>query len=182
MAQYNQSDFGQGNYTYGNMNQWGQPQSTPDFTGGLTAFQGTPMFPTPVPQAEFSAVPTPQAGTPSTNYSLGMPGAKYMTNEEPVAAGQWIEPAKIGLGAAKVGLGAYNAFQSAKMNKFMRSYYDDIRDLQKADFANSARSTNTALEGQRERQLDSQGIAAGSDANKARVASYMKSHGVDETA
>jgi len=102
--------------------------------------------------------------------------------QEPDAVGGWLQPAKFGLGAAKVGTGIYNALQSSKMNKFMRNYYGDQMDLQKADFANSARSTNTALEGQRERQLDAQGYAAGSDENKSRVDDYMQRHGVDERA
>ena len=200
MAQYNLPNFAQGNYTYGNMNQWGMPQ------GGLPSFNTSAENPIGADLSfldesinpdnlsfvggqgqmpKFSGFSLTDLGNANQfadkNYSL-FPNIKPPEEEEPEKVGGWIKPAQFGLAATRVGTGIFNAAQSAEMNKFMREYYGDMRDLQQADFANSARSTNTALEGQRERQLDSQGIAAGSAENTARVADFMKRHGVNETA
>ena len=201
MAQYNLPSLtNQSNYTYGNMNQWGTPSGrvpvfntsaenpmsiglSPDdpYLGGMDdlnrnlgqTFTGFGNSNTPF---------APGYSMPEIVQSNVVPGSELPGGGEPEKEGAWIKPAQFGLGAARVGTGIYNAMQSAKMNKFMRGYYGDMRDLQQADFANSARSTNTALEGQTARQYDAQGIPVGSAENTARVADFMKRHGVSETA
>lgn len=116
----------------------------------------------------------------SSDYS-GMFGG---TSDKKVGGG-WLDKNGKGgmaLGAAQVGLGVYNAMQQTKMNKFMKKYYGNQMALEKADFTNSARSTNEALTRRRERQLSAQGIRVGSDESKQQVGSYMDKWGVDETA
>lgn len=95
------------------------------------------------------------------------------------SGGGWASTA---LNAAEIGLGVYNALESAKMNKFLRGHYKDQMALQRADFANQARSVNTALEDRQARRQSSQtGHEIGSAANQAATAAYMDKHRVDET-
>jgi hypothetical protein len=89
--------------------------------------------------------------------------------------------ANFGLGAVQVGLGVFNALEQSKMDKFMRGYYGDLMDMQRTDFANAAKSTNTELAGRRERVLSSQGQTTGTPGNAAGVADYMKQWGVSES-
>ncbi|RLB94502.1 MAG: hypothetical protein DRH26_01060 [Deltaproteobacteria bacterium] len=98
----------------------------------------------------------------------------------PDVAGSWTDKGKFGLGVAKVGLGVYSALEQAKMNKFMRGYYGDQMDLQKADFSNMAKSTNEAMAARQQRISSAHGNAYDSEANKASVASHMDTWGVQE--
>jgi hypothetical protein len=105
-----------------------------------------------------------------------------LDGKTPDAAGGWMKAGNFGLGVAKVGLGIYNALESSKMNKFMRGYYGDQMDLQTADFANAAKSTNEALAARQGRILSARGEGAGgSEQNQAGVDTYMKTWGVEET-
>jgi len=118
----------------------------------------------------------------SSNFDLGFGQFnKSGVKSPPSAKGGWMDGLNTAVGVAQVGLGVYNAMQQAKVNKFMQKYYGDKMALEKADFANAAHSTNEALTRRRERQLDSQGIAAGSNASKQQVGDYMKKWGVQET-
>jgi len=86
-----------------------------------------------------------------------------------------------GLQIAEIGLGVWDAFEKQKMNKFMRGYYGDQIKLQSADFSNSARSTNEALEQRRSRQLSANGIDMHSSQGEETLGNYMNKYGVDES-
>lgn len=116
------------------------------------------------------------------NWGLGDTSIEGAVGDTPKMGGGWMEAGEFGLGVAKVGLGIYSALQQSKMNKFMRKYYGDQMELQKADFANNARSTNEALQERQARRLSARGQGAiGSATNQAGVSSYMDRWGVDET-
>lgn len=109
----------------------------------------------------------------------------FMTNpvdvDMPKKEGSWIEPAQIGLGAAKIGLGVYNALEQAKMNKFMRGYYGDMMDMQRTDFSNAAKSTNESLAARARTRASAAGHTFDSTENKEMTSDYMKQWGVKET-
>lgn len=101
--------------------------------------------------------------------------------EMPFAEGKWATNAKLGLGAAQVGLGIYNAMQQTKMNKFMQSYYNTQMDLMKTDFSNAARSSNEALHSREQRVLSAQGHDINSQEMQQGVADKMSRWGAKET-
>lgn len=99
----------------------------------------------------------------------------------PDKKGGWVGKAGLALGAVNAGIGIWGALEQSKMNDFMRSYYGDHIAIQRADFANAAKSTNEALTSKRERVLSAQGTTTGTDANKAGVADYMNQWGMQES-
>ena len=178
------------------------PKNNPLSITGYTGNTNVPKLSLSSDTGIFDSAQTPQISSfdmggfdPNTaGYSAGGgiwgEGAPKLTPDQyklnmgdgsPDAEGGWTEGAALGLGVGKLALGAFSAYEQSKMNKFMRGYYGDQMDLQSADFANQARSTNEALERRRERQLSAQGTAAGSAASQAQLGSYMDTHGVDET-
>jgi len=99
----------------------------------------------------------------------------------PFAEGKWATNAKLGLGAAQVGLGIYNAMEQSKMNKFMQSYYNTQMDLMKTDFSNAAKSSNEALHSREQRRLSAQGHDIDSQEMEQGVANTMARWGAKET-
>ncbi len=174
------------------MKNWGTPAASNPMNPTEFKGLGIPSMPqvgieTPAPM-DMSFGTSDMMGTINDQYGGSIP--QYIAKpvggiggEEPAAMGNWLKGGQLALGAGKLGLGVYSALEAAKMNKFMRGYYGDQMDLQQADFANAARSTNEALSSRRERQLDSRGMAIADTAqSKAMVDDYMKKHGVDESA
>lgn len=98
----------------------------------------------------------------------------------PELGGGWTSKAGMALNFVNAGVGVANAMSNIRQNKFMRGYYGDQMNLQKADFGNAARSTNAELAARQERILGAQGLATGSAENKAAVADYMKQWGAKE--
>jgi hypothetical protein len=127
----------------------------------------------------------------TSSYNIG-PGTQFTIDPEltdiaangPAAQGGWFDMKGKGgmlLGGAQVALGAFNAFDQAKMNDFMKGYYGNQMALQKTDFANAAKSTNTAMSEREGRRLDATGIGYDTAANKAGRDNYMKDWGVQTT-
>jgi len=172
------------------INNWGtsKPQFRVPFMG-----QSPSMTP-PVPTITPVAPGVTQGFTPSispekfslwdTEMRASMPGMDALKNEGsmPDKAGGWLDYGNFGLDFAKVGLGVYGALEQAKMNKFMQGYYGDQMDMQRADFENAAKSTNTELAAREARRIDAMGGPTfGSDENKAQVDAYMSKWGVRES-
>ena len=99
----------------------------------------------------------------------------------PDVKGEWLGKADFGLGVAEVGLGVWNAFEQRKMNKFMRGYYGDQMDLQRADFGNAAHTANLDLEARERSRQSGQGHTFDSDENKAAVKAFMQDNRLQET-
>lgn len=119
-----------------------------------------------------------------SDWQLGQPDVAANFSDSSVLPdinGDWMDGAKIGLGVAEVGLGVWNALEQSKMNKFMRGYYGDQMKMQRADFANNAKSANQSLEQQQKTALSAQGFGFDSAENKAGTASHMDKWGVKET-
>jgi len=162
-------------YQQNDMSQWGGVAPMTSIPSNIAA----PQAPPPSAYA---------ASTPSLSTNTGF-GEDFMSpvkdpasiTKPPSVEGAWVKPAQIGLGVAQVGLGVYNALEQSKMNKFMRGYYGDQMDLQRADFTNNARSTNEALEARARTRASAAGHSFDSAENKAAVSSYMDQWGVKET-
>jgi len=117
---------------------------------------------------------------PDASSNFGLDWASK--SDTPGVLGKWIEPGKLALGFAQVGLGVKTALDQERMNKFMRSYYGDQMEMQKTDFANVAKSTNNELQAREARRLDAMGgPAIGSQENQDAVAKYMEQWGVKES-
>ena len=99
----------------------------------------------------------------------------------PKMGGDWMDGIGTGLKVAQVGLGVYSALEQAKMNNFMRGYYGDQMNMQRADFANAAKSTNEQMAQRQQNKLSAQGFSFNSAENKAGTEDYMKQWGVKET-
>jgi hypothetical protein len=99
----------------------------------------------------------------------------------PGKQGGWLQYGDLALGVAQVGLDIWGGLEQSKMNKFMRGYYGDQMDMQRTDFANSAKSTNEALAGREARRLSAMGMGyVGTPENDQKVAEYMQKWGVQE--
>ena len=98
----------------------------------------------------------------------------------PPVEGGWTNYAAFGLGLANVGLDAWGAVETHRMNKFMRDYYGRTQDLQEADFANRARDVNRTLADRARVRASAAGHAAGSTESEAAVQEMMEQWGVSE--
>ena len=109
------------------------------------------------------------------------PGGEGGSGPPEDVAPNWLDKGKFGLGVAKVGLDAYNAYQQAKVNDFMKSYYGRQMDLAESDYANNARSANEALAAKQRVAMSARGIDPRSEEGQESLASYMDKWGADET-
>lgn len=140
----------------------------------------------PIPMMNWGNPSAPVAGpvvgldTPSFNPGLVPNAGSSIGASTPELGGGWTSKAGLALSAVSAGVGVANAIDGIKMNKFMRGYYGDQMKLQRADFGNAAKSTNTELAARQERILGAQGLTTGSEENKAATADYMKQWGVKE--
>lgn len=125
--------------------------------------------------------------TKGENYSnfnkYGETGGTGQNNpgDIPAAEGNWLDYGQFGLGVANVGLGVWGALEASKMNSFMRDYYSGQEDLQRADFANAARSTNQSISDREMMRQSAAGNRFGSGASENAVSASMDKWGVDET-
>lgn len=161
---------------------WTMDKATPSPVNFKNFGLQKPASPSALNFGNFSLTEPGGTGFGETGFDPTGGAATKSNSLFPNMEGKWMEAGEFGLGVAKVGLGIYSALEQSKMNKFMRGYYGDQIALQKADFANNARSTNEALSERQARRLSARGAGPiGSAANQAGVNQYMDKWGVDET-
>lgn len=165
---------------------------TPKVSAFLDSYKVSPYTPRNSAIAAFNAFGTPSAQSmnmPTTGAGgldlgdtfqfSGQSGSLAApTPPIPEVGGSWLEKGKLGLGAAQVGLGIYNALEQSKMNKFMKGYYGDQLEMQEKDFQNTVKSTNEGLSTRAGNKMSMLGYGVNSDEYKAGVADQMTKWGV----
>lgn len=134
----------------------------------------------PIDSSAFGVNPGASYDTFGNSIDIGM--GNSIPDVKPTPGGGWFDmqgKGGLALGAAQVGLGAFNAYEQSKANKFMRDYYGTQMDLQKVDFESNARSTNKALHDREDRRLSAQGISR--EDRQPMIEASMDKWGVSET-
>lgn len=96
--------------------------------------------------------------------------------------GSWTESLSTGVDIAKIGVAAFSAWDTAKMNDYLRDYYSGQEAIQMADYTANAKDYNksTSLSASA-RYAGNTGNSMGSAENDAHTGEYMKKWGVSET-
>jgi len=117
----------------------------------------------------------------ATQYYTKSTDGEIVPVDLPEAEGTWMDTAKLGLNVADIGTGIFNAYSQYRNNKFLKKYYENQMDLQRADFANNARSTNEALQSRKAVRVSAHdGLNPYQGEGQRKVADYMKKWGVSE--
>lgn len=144
----------------------------PDISSMYTAPSTTDLFGTPNTLGGFTQLPD--------GMKLGAPDG-YI---DPTATGNSMFDMKgaggFALGALNTGISGFGTWMNAKNQKFMQNYYGDQMALQKADYANNARSANERLLSNQQTFLNSQGLDYNTGAGKEQLDSYMAKWGANE--
>ena len=99
----------------------------------------------------------------------------------PDLMGKWTQGVGIAKDVAGIGLGVWNALETSKMNKFMKSYYGDQMDMARENFKSSARDYNQGLEWREKVRASAAGEEEGSDLMNERVNTAKEKYGASET-